>query len=228
MWKTWANKSFFTGGRIVPAAQQDLISKYQYKNNTSATSRLIGRAMAYMLGQETRSKAASPAVIDHFIRSWSGGLGMLVVNITDEALDAIGLSDKVQGPEQTIVEKLGLDAFSTRFPRANTRSIEKFYDYYQDATARQKSFKYAEKQKIDTPEAIQESKMRFDKIYNYQTLKKAHDAMQKNQKAINNIWNNPGIDPEDKKIFIDNLYLQQIEFAKRANQDILNHRLAYY
>lgn len=28
--------------------------------------------MSYMLGQETRSKAASPAIIDHFINSWGG------------------------------------------------------------------------------------------------------------------------------------------------------------
>jgi hypothetical protein len=34
--ETWANKSFFTGARIVPMAKEGLISKYQYKNNTSS------------------------------------------------------------------------------------------------------------------------------------------------------------------------------------------------
>ena len=73
--EAWANKNFFTNARIVPANKEGLVSKYQYKNNTSSTARLLGRAMAYMLGQETRSKVASPAIIDHFINSWTGGLG---------------------------------------------------------------------------------------------------------------------------------------------------------
>ena len=101
--------------------------------------------MTYMLGQDTRSKAASPAIIDHFITSWTGGLGRLMINISDASLEAAGFIDKVPRPQQTITEKLGLDAFTARFPRASTRSIEKFYDNYADATARKKSLKYAEK-----------------------------------------------------------------------------------
>jgi hypothetical protein len=54
-----ANKNFFTGAPIIPQSKKDLISKYQYKNNTSVTARLVGRAIGYMLGQDTRSKAAS-------------------------------------------------------------------------------------------------------------------------------------------------------------------------
>jgi hypothetical protein len=54
---------------IIPHDKENLISKYQYKNHTSSTARLLDRAMSYMLGQETRSKAASPAIIDHFINS---------------------------------------------------------------------------------------------------------------------------------------------------------------
>lgn len=79
--ETWANKNFFTGARIVPMGKEDLISKYQYKTGTSSTARVIGRAMTYMLGQETRSKAASPAVIDHFITSWGeDSAGSLLVS----------------------------------------------------------------------------------------------------------------------------------------------------
>lgn len=224
--ETIANKNFFTGARLIPMGKEGLISKYQYKNNTSTTARLLGRAMTYMLGQDTRSKAASPAIIDHFIHSWTGGLGRLMIKISDASLESSGLSDKIPGPQQAITEWLELDAFSARFPRASTRSIEKFYDNYQDATSRQKSFKYAEKMDLGTEEELESAYKRFDKVYDYKTLQQAYKSMQTCQKEINNIWNDPGIDPELKKQMIDDLYLQQIDFAKSVNEDIRQYRLA--
>lgn len=224
--EAYSNKNFFTGARIIPHGKEDHISKYQYKNNTSSTARLLGRAMTYMLGQETRSKAASPAIIDHFINAWGGGLGRLMINISDASLEAAGLSDKIPGPQQSITERLGLDAFSARYPRASTRSIEKFYDNYSDATARRKSFKYAEKMDLETEESQKEAYQRFEKIYDYNSLEQAYKSMQKCQKEINNIWNDPSIEPELKKEFIDKLYLNMIQFAKKANEDIRKYRLA--
>lgn len=225
--ETYANRNFFTNARIVPLDKEGLVSKYQYKNNTSATARLLGRAMTYMLGDpDTRSKAASPAVIDHFIHSWTGGLGRLMVNISDASLEAAGLSDKIRGPNQAITEKLGLDAFSARYPRASTRSIEKFYDNYADATARKKSLAYAEKMDLETEGEREQAYQRFDKIYDYNTLQQAYKAIRTCQKEINNIYNDPEITPDTKKKMIDDLYLQMIDFAKRANEDIKEYRLA--
>jgi len=223
--ETWANKNFFTGGRIIPRNQEELISKYQYKRGTSSTARLIGRGMTYMLGQETRSKLASPEIIDHFINSWTGGLGRVMINISDSSLEAAGWGEKVPGPGQTIVEKLGFDAFAARYPRASTRSIEKFYDNYADATSRMKSIKYAEKMLLETPESQEAAYKRFDKIYDYGTLQHAYKAIQASQREINNIWNDPSIEKELKEKMLDDLYLQQIEFAKAANEDIRKYRL---
>lgn len=224
--ETMANRNFFTGARIVPAAKENLIAKYQYKNNTSLTARLIGRAMAYMLGQDTRSKSASPAIIDHFIHSWTAGLGRLIVSLADSSLEAAGLGDKIPKPETTITEKLGIDAFTTRYPRSNTRSIEKFYDMYGDATARHRSIKHAEKIELEEPEEIEKAYKRVEKLYDYPTLKRAYKAMQQNQRAINEIWLDPSMDEKTKREMIDDLYLQQIQFAKEAVQDIERYRLA--
>src|SRR5271154_1538330 len=218
--EAYANKNFFTGARIVPMGQEGLISKYQYKRTTSVTARLLGRAMAYMLGQETRSKAASPAIIDHFINAWGSGLGRQMINISDASLEAAGLSDKIPGPNQAITEKYELDAFTARYPRASTRSIEKFYDNYADARARKKSLKHAEKMELATKEEQEAAYQRFEKIYDYNTLQHAYKAMQNCQREINNIWNDPSIDPKLKKQFIDDLYLEMIQFAKDANEDI--------
>ena len=149
----------------------------------------------------------------------------MIVEISDASLEAAGLSDKIPGPDKAITERFGLDAFTGRYPRASTRSIEKFYDNYQDATAKRKSFKHAEKMELESDEALEASKTRFEKIYDYKTLQKAYKAIQTCQKEINNIWNDPNITPEEKKEFIDELYLQQIQFAKEANKDIIEYRL---
>ena len=38
-------------------------------------------------------------------------------------------------------------------------------------------------------------------------------------------WNDPSIENELKEKMVDDLYLQQIEFAKAANEDIRKYRL---
>ena len=149
-----------------------------------------------------------------------------MINISDASLEASGLSDKVPGPSQSITETLGLDAFTVRYPRASTRSIEKFYDHYQDATSRQKSLKHAEKMGLQEEENLGGAYHKFEKIYDYPTLQRAHKAMQGCQREINNIWNDPEIDKDLKKQMVDDLYLQMIEFAKAANEDIKQYRLS--
>jgi hypothetical protein len=158
-------------------------------------------------------------------KDWTGGLGRLMINISDTSLEAVGLSDKVPGMQQTITEKIDLDAFTARYPRASTRSIEKFYDNYADATARIKSLKYAEKLDLETEENQEQAYTKFEKIYDYNTLQQAYKAIQNCQREINNIWSDPLIDQTLKKQMIDDLYLQMIEFAKVANEDIRQYRL---
>lgn len=219
-----ANKNFFTGGRIIPDSKEKLISKLQYTNYTSTTAKLIGRAINYMV-PDTRTKYAAPAVIDHFINSWTGGLGRTVINILDTALEAVGLGDKIPKPYQTVTEKFGLDAFKVRFPRANTKSIEKFYDNYQDAMSRKASYKYAQKQEVESPEEIEKGYKRIEKIYDLSTLDRAYNAIQNCQRAINEIMLAPDIEPKAKREMVEELYKQMIEFAKNANEDIKRYRL---
>ena len=212
--EAWANKNFFTGRRIIPPAKEDLVSELQYKNYTSQTARLLGRAISYMVGPEKAGKYASPAIIDHFINSWTGGLGNLAVKISDSSLRAAGLDDKIPKPEEAIIDKLGLNAFIKRFPNAGSNSIEKFYDNYAKASRIQKSLKQYEK--------LGEEKgyERLEKLNTYPAIKASYRAMKKSQDAINRIFIDPEINSEEKKQMIDELYWQEIRFAKEANKDI--------
>ena len=73
---------------------------------------------------------------------------------------------------------------------------------------------------LETEEAQEAAYQRFEKLYDYRSIQRAYKAMQKSQREINNIWNDPSIDPDMKKTLIDDLYLQQIDFCKEANEDI--------
>ena len=148
-----------------------------------------------------------------------------MINISDASLEAAGLSDKIPGTDQAITEQLGIDAFTARFPRASTRSIEKFYDNYSEAMSMAKSLRYAEKMELETEEAHEKAYKRFEKIYDYNTLQRAYKAMQACQREINNIWNDPSITPSSKKQMINDLYMEMIDFAKAANEDIRQYRL---
>ena len=216
----WANKSFFTGRQLIPTSQKDLVSRYQYKNGTSVTSRLIGRAMEYMLGPDTTSGLASPIIIDNYINDWTGGMGKIIVNTLDSSFEALGMGDQIPKPYQAITEKLGLDALISRHPRGGATSIQDFYDLYDKAMTIKKSVNYAKKMNLDESDEEKERFFNAGHIYNYDQLNAAHKAMQKSQKAINEIYKSPEIDPKEKRFMIEDLYNQMIEFAKVANESI--------
>lgn len=212
--ETWANKSFFTGRRIVPLGKESLIPELQYKNYTSQTARLLGRAISYMIGPEKAGKYSSPAIIDHFVNSWTGGLGNLAVRLSDASLRAAGLDDKIPKPDEAIIDKLGLNAFIKRFPNAGSNSIEKFYDNYARASRIKKSLKQYEKL------GIEEGYERLERLNTYPAIQAAYRAMKKSQNEINRIFIDPEIVSEEKKQMIDELYWQQIRFAREVNKDI--------
>jgi hypothetical protein len=78
---------------------------------------------------------------------------------------------------------------------------------------------------LETAEEREAGYQRFEKIFDYNSLKKAYKAIQNCQREINNTWNDPPIEPEEKKQFMDTLYLQMINFAKDCNENIRQYRL---
>jgi hypothetical protein len=212
--EAWANKSFFTNRRIIPMGKEKLIPELQYKNWTSTTARLLSRAISYMVGPEKASVYTSPAIIDHFVNAWFGGLGNQTIKILDAAFEAAGAGDQIPKPDQPIIDRLGLNAFIQRFPNAGSNSVEKFYENYEKATKIHRSLKIAKQ------EGEPQRYRKIEKLDTYPKLQAAYKAMQRSQKAINMIHKDPDLTSEQKKSMIDELYLQQIRFSKAANDDI--------
>ena len=75
--------------------------------------------------------AASPAVVEHVIRGWTGGLGKHAMDLMDKALVKSGLSPDFVEPTPAYLTNIPLiKAFVTRYPSMNTKPIERFYKEY--------------------------------------------------------------------------------------------------
>ena len=202
--ETAVNKDFFRGIRIIPEGKKGLLPELQYKNSTSLSARLIGRGLSYI----SPYHAPSSAVIDHFVNSWTGGLGRQVVNTSDFLLEKAGLGDQVAKPSETPLRRLGLDAFSIRYPRANTRSVEQFYDFYNKNKTLIDSLKFVAK------EGDQEGYNRMLKMGKMYRLKAQYDAIQQMQKLVNNIYKDPNMGSKEKREAIDKLYNNMTIYAR--------------
>lgn len=216
----WANKSFFTGGKILSDKEKKLISRYQYKTSTSDTARITGRGMAYMLGnQDTENALASPIIIDHFIHSYTGGLGSIVVSAMDEARERVfGPLDQAEKPQRTFAEKAKLDMFLAKHPRSGSLSIQRFYDTYSKASKLDDTYKLLKKEKKASPQEIDALRQKIRSQYNIQRLDSTYKAMQQNQRLINNILKDKTMSAEEKRVRVDDLYTQRARIARLANK----------
>jgi hypothetical protein len=96
------NTNMFTGLPIVPQSMKDLSPELQYKDYTSGTVRLAGKALD-----------VSPIKAEQWIKSTFGGVGSQALNAVDTVLAGVNLI-----PEDQIGGKSVLEAISDRFTSA--------------------------------------------------------------------------------------------------------------
>jgi hypothetical protein len=75
----WANKSFFTGRKIVPDRQEHLEPGLQANPSTSKVAQVVGEAAN-----------VSPAMIDNVVRNVFGTIGVHVETVADLLLEQTG------------------------------------------------------------------------------------------------------------------------------------------
>lgn len=91
-----ANRSFLTGGRLVPRGQEDILPAEQRRSDTSNLAMHLSRVVADIAGNEN---TVSPIYIDNVIRGWTGGLGTYVVLFADESLKVAGVDPNIPNPD---------------------------------------------------------------------------------------------------------------------------------
>lgn len=212
--ENWANRSLFLDRPIVPAAREKVLPEYQYKPYTTEVAKLIGRALGELPPLE-KSPYISPARIENLIRGWSGGLGIHILKVADEALRRTGAVPETIKPTRTWADIPLIKGFAVRHPSGQAESIKKFYDNYEDIEQIIATIKTLSKREFKYEEAIGILEEDADQVAI--RLTGIHKGLSNAQNTISFIYENPDIAPDEKRQLIDLIYYQMIDMARGGN-----------
>jgi hypothetical protein len=214
----WANKSFFTGGPIVPFDVEDALPEVQYTPYTTELTKALGRTLGQfpaLYSSKRTAHTVAPATIENYVRQWSGGLGMLALQLADGGLRKAGVLPDPIRPEDTLADIPVIKAFVARHPSGAARAIQDFYEAFNRRQQVINTFEFYNKKELNPVRAMQFAENNPKVLAgNADGIKKALAAQ---QQFIRLIWKNPEISAVEKRQLIDTTYFQMIETAKQGN-----------
>lgn len=213
-----ANRDFFRDTPIIPKAKEGLLAREQYKESTSLTARLLGRWLSYLPGVDAQSRVASPAMIDHLILSYATRWGQVGLSILDKVVEASGAIDPGARPSRPITDQMGLNVFAIRYPRANTQSIQDFYQTYAEIQALRKTQKFYKGEGRE--EDADEMKKALEDKGNPKRFDIGYKALQRQQAMINRTYQDKTIPDDEKQSLIDEMYLERIAIARELVKEM--------
>jgi hypothetical protein len=216
----FGNRSWLTGGNIVPHRLEGVAPEYQYTPYTSETAKAIGKAIGYIPGLRDighkNITVASPVVIENYVRAWTGETGMYVLHALDMVGEAAGVFEKAPAPTSTLADIPYVKQFIVRYPGASSQSIQDFYDHF-DASQTVFNTKQALAKSGDVKAAY--AYMNSPEAQsNMANLSGIAASMSKQHAAIQNIYRNPDMTPNDKRQLIDKIYYMMIQQADYGNK----------
>lgn len=224
----FANRSTFVDRTLIPADMEKHLPEYQYTPYTTQLSRKLGQVVAAFPGMREASvdpgnpagpvsrALSSPILIENYIRSWTGGLGMYALEAADTALRKTGVLPDPIKPTPTVADIPFVKAFAVRYPSASAQPIQDFYDRHeQDKKFFDTWMARAKEGDAEAMQRIQDAGgpqmfMRLDAI---------KETLSEHNKLIRDIYKNPKMPAEEKRQLIDGLYYAMIEIG-RAGRDI--------
>ena len=227
MLQQFTNVQMFSGGPLIPAHAERLLPEYQYTPYTTELTKAIGGFIGAFPGMEdaslrhdpflggTARALTSPILIENYVRSWTGGMGMYLLQLADKGLrEAKVLPDPVK-PAWTLADIPIIRAFTARYPSASAQSIQDFYD--DEAIARVKFNTAMELAKSGDPRAVSfigQHKADMVKLDGFVT------ALNLQSRLIRMLDKNPNQTPDEKRQIIDTLYYRMIEISRAGNQTL--------
>jgi hypothetical protein len=205
--------SFFTGNPLVPHRLEGLLPEYQYHEYTTELSKSVGRIVGAFPGLHDKS-IASPAVIDNYIRGWTGSLGAYTVAALDKGLRSAGVLPDPPQPASTLADIPVVKAFVVRYPAATAQSIQDFYERHGERKKVYDTFQYLVANG-DPDAAIKEAELAPEAFARMDGMRETLGVL---NSAIRMVWRNPDMSPSDKRQLIDSMYGQMIEVARAGNQ----------
>lgn len=214
----YENRSFYTGQPIVGQSMENKLPEMQYDRYTSETAKALGKLISYVplvreIGPQD-ARLASPKVIDNYIHSWGGTMGNYAVDVADKALVKAGIAPETVKPTDTLADIPFVREFVIRFPNARPDSVSQFEDRYKQADRVQISIKSLFKQRdVEGAVKLQERyQMNMDRLVG------VDKAIQNSNSTIQKIYQNPDIDPVQKRQLIDSLMYGMVNASKEGNR----------
>jgi hypothetical protein len=195
----------------------------QYQSNpyTTDTAKIIGSFIAKIPGMQGEGSAASPIMVENYIRAWTGGLGQHLLQLSDAALRGAGIKPTPISPTLTPADKTLIKAFAVRFPEAGANSIQDFYEEFNKRTQIKKSVTFLGKQ----GQSEEANDLRRENVLaSADGIQKALGAQ---AKAVRNVYRDPKMTPDEKRQYIDMAYLQMIKIAQVGNELFKNTKDAF-
>ena len=122
-YELWANKSFFTGGRIESMSDENILPSMRYGPNTSRTSILAADTLSRM-GVEV-----SPKKIDYTVRGYTAGLGTYALSGSDAILKWFSALDIPEPPDRGVAGMPIIKSFAVN-PYTQSRYVGYLMDEY--------------------------------------------------------------------------------------------------
>ncbi len=218
-----SNHQFFTGQPIIPDHLKGLAPELQYTEYTSNTARQLGKIIGSIPGVGSigpkDQQISSPMVIDNYIRSWTGGVGKLALNILDALpTSRIGLDNvSTNKPEAQLADIPIIRALESRNPSMQSSIIVDFYDNLDKYQRNAKSASVLYKQ-AKTPEQMAQAFQMKEKYESQLGLVRGvQQVLSDHHKLIMAISADEKMPPKDKRQLIDSLYWKMIETARHGN-----------
>lgn len=216
MFEQYANKNTFTDGKLVPGHLEGIMPQYQYTDYTSETGRALGKLVMTVPGIRAigsqNAKLGSPMVIENYIRSWSGSMGMYALQLADKGIEAAGLSKVAAKPTASVSDIPFVKAFVVRNPSAGSKSMiefDKIHDENKMVIDTIKSL--AKRGNLSEAEMLMNDRENQAKMANLSGVK---DALSNQAAFIQKVYQNPDLTADEKRQIIDGVYYGMTETAK--------------
>ena len=214
----YTNHSIFRKTPLIPSRLEGMLPEDQYTEYTTETVKTLARLIAKAPGFEF-SRKASPAVIDNYIRQWTGGLGVAAMGLVDTMLKEAGvLPTPFERPEQGLEDIPFIKSFVVRYPSMGTQDLTDFYADYEKLSKVAGSVALA----VGTGdiERFKELGIRnpTDTLGQLSGIRR---TISDQSKMVRQIYSAPGLDPAEKRDLIDNLYHSINSQAQYGNKMIL-------
>lgn len=215
MVEQYGNKSMFTGGRIIPFNREKMVPDLQFSDYTSETAKKIGSAIGYLPGVNDRG--VSPAVVDNYIRAYTGGTGKYITSILDAGIEAISGVDEGEATTKAVADLPVIKSFTIRYPSYSSKAQDKFYDILGES----QTLKNSVKQFIKDGERDEAEKIMADpRNATLLRMEKELTAINKDvlsaaRKQIVAIEKDKRLSGDDKRKLIETLWLKNIQVTRR-------------